>query len=692
MKRKKMLVIGTAVVALLATGLIPGGAWQKAEAVVVAPTAPYDPLNPLNAHEIRLATSIIKKSSYYKPDMNFDEIALEEPDKNLVWNWTLSSDAYKSKKINKLSRMASFVISEKRQIFEGVVDLDKGTIVSWKENKDGGFYFINNAQANKALEIVLKDPDYLAALKKRGITDTSKLTVYGLPVEYNDKDENAAPRRLYKYETLLNVGDGNDLAHLVNNLLVTVDIDEQKVIAVEDDGVVPVPTADQGYNRSGKTEFKEEAHPIVITQPKGAGYTIKGQEVTWGDWKFHVRMDSRRGTLISAASYNDNGTPRKVLYSGGLGGMTVPYGDASLSWYFKTYMDAGEYGLGKLARKMVVGADVPANTTLIDATLNDDAGAPYTLPKVIGVFERYADSDWTHAEYDGTAGARARTELVVRYITVIGNYDYTFDYIFQQNGNIKIDVGASGVEAAKSAFTAKVDSSVDEYVDESNDEIRNGTLVAPNTVAVYHQHIYNFRLDMDVDGQTNTAMELQPVTVAAKNDKYRKSEMVLEQKTYRTELEAAQKFDPDKVVLLTNSASKNKAGYVSGYQIIANAGGTHPFAEEPLFTADDELMQRAGYMKKHIWVTPYKKDEIYPEGKYVTNNAKDTGLGAWTQQNRDIYEKDDVVWVTTGTTHIPRSEEWPMMSTEWVSMLLKPFNFLDSTPTLDLPKPKSSDY
>lgn len=692
MNKKRMALIGTTAAALLLMNLIPGNGWKTADAFSIAPLAPYDPLNPLNAHEIRKATSILKASSYYKPDMNFDEIALEEPEKSTVWKWETASDEYKSKAANKLPRLANFVISEKRHIFEGVIDLDKKTLVSWKENKDGGFYYINNSQMYKALKIVLANKEYLAALKKRGITDTSKLSVYGLPVEYNDKDENAEPRRLYKYETLLDVGDGNELAHLVNNLLVTVDIDEEKVISVEDDGVVPVPTADQGYNKKDKVTFKEEAHPIVISQPKGVGYAIKGQEISWQEWKFHVRLDSRRGTLISAATFNDNGSPRKVLYSGGLGGMTVPYGDPTLSWYFKTYMDAGEYGLGKLARKIVVGGDVPNNTTLIDATLNDDKGEPYTLPKVIGVFERYADSDWTHGEYDGTAGARPRTELVVRYITVIGNYDYTFDYIFQQNGNIKINVGASGVEAPKSAFTSKVSSSVDEYVDGSNDEIRNGTLVAPNTVAVYHQHIYNFRLDMDVDGQTNSALELKPETVAAKDDRYRKSEMVLTQKTYHTEQEAAQKFDPDKLVLLTNSSSKNNMGYVSGYQIIANAGGTHPFAEEPLFTADDELMQRAGYMKKHIWVTPYNKNEIYPEGKYVTNNAKDTGLGAWTRQDRDIYEKDDVVWVTTGTTHIPRSEEWPMMSTEWVSMLLKPFNFLDSTPTLDLPKPAASDY
>jgi primary-amine oxidase len=38
--------------------------------------------------------------------------------------------------------------------------------------------------------------------------------------------------------------------------------------------------------------------------------------------------------------------------------------------------------------------------------------------------------------------------------------------------------------------------------------------------------------------------------------------------------------------------------------------------------------------------------------------------------------------MTTGTTHVARAEEWPIMPTEWVHALLKPWNFFDETPTL----------
>ncbi|WP_337999614.1 hypothetical protein [Paenibacillus mucilaginosus] len=44
-----------------------------------------------------------------------------------------------------------------------------------------------------------------------------------------------------------------------------------------------------------------------------------------------------------------------------------------------------------------------------------------------------------------------------------------------------------------------------------------------------------------------------------------------------------------------------------------------------------------------------------------------------------------MVWITTGATHVARAEEWPIMPTEWVHAMLKPWNFFDETPTLDLP-------
>ncbi|VTO27975.1 Monoamine oxidase [Klebsiella pneumoniae] len=37
-----------------------------------------------------------------------------------------------------------------------------------------------------------------------------------------------------------------------------------------------------------------------------------------------------------------------------------------------------------------------------------------------------------------------------------------------------------------------------------------GTLIDHNIVGTTHQHIYNFRLDLDVDGKNNTLVAMDP--------------------------------------------------------------------------------------------------------------------------------------------------------------------------------------
>lgn len=291
------------------------------------------------------------------------------------------------------------------------------------------------------------------------------------------------------------------------------------------------------------------------------------------------------------------------------------------------------------------------------------------------MFERYADAEWSH-----NGEARERRELVLRNVSTIGNYDYILDWVFLQNGTIKIMVGATGLAQAKAVDSKTIQDTT------AVKDTRNGTLVDANIVAPTHQHIFNFRLDLDVDGEANSVGEILPKAIPVTNPEFARSEMITIQKTYKSELEAIQKFDPDKIVLVTNtSGSKNKQGYATGYQVIPYAGGTHPFMEEPLFTKTDSVLKRAEFISNHVFVTPYKSDELYSEGKYPAHN-KDTGLGLWTQQNRLIQNIDTVVWLTTGTTHVMRAEEFPIMPTEWVTAMIKPFNFFNETPTLDLAK------
>ncbi|MGQ7109926.1 copper amine oxidase, partial [Escherichia sp. TWPC-MK] len=102
--------------------------------------------------------------------------------------------------------------------------------------------------------------------------------------------------------------------------------------------------------------------------------TITGDMIHWRNWDFHLSMNSRVGPMISTVTYNDNGTKRKVMYEGSLGGMIVPYGDPDIGWYFKAYLDSGDYGMGTLTSPIARGKDAPSNAVLLNETIADYTG------------------------------------------------------------------------------------------------------------------------------------------------------------------------------------------------------------------------------------------------------------------------------------------------------------------------------
>jgi Cu2+-containing amine oxidase len=50
-------------------------------------------------------------------------------------------------------------------------------------------------------------------------------------------------------------------------------------------------------------------------------------------------------------TYNDQGNPRNILYQGYLAEMFVPYQDPSEGWYYRNYLDEGEYGMGTMGSR-----------------------------------------------------------------------------------------------------------------------------------------------------------------------------------------------------------------------------------------------------------------------------------------------------------------------------------------------------
>jgi primary-amine oxidase len=59
-------------------------------------------------------------------------------------------------------------------------------------------------------------------------------------------------------------------------------------------------------------------------------------------------------------------------------------------------------------------------------------------------------------------------------------------------------------------------------------------------------------------------------------------------------------------------------------------------------------------------------------------------LTKWTAARQNLDGEDLVLWYNTGFRHITRAEDWPAMPAVWHSFRLRPFNFFDQSPAMDI--------
>jgi primary-amine oxidase len=388
-------------------------------------------------------------------------------------------------------------------------------------------------------------------------------------------------------------------------------------------------------------------------------------------------IDQRAGIVVSTVTYSGGDRRRSVLYQGHLSEIFVPYMDPSFAWYQRNFLDAGEFNAGGLLKPLIAGQDCPAHAVYMDAIVSSDQGRPRTVGSVLCLFERETgDMAWRH--FGEEPESRRRRDLVVRSAAVIGNYDYVFDWTFQQDGSIRVAVGATGITEVKStvAATAADRSAGGEAPD------AYGRFVDRHIVAVNHDHYFNFRLDVDVDGPANSFVADRLTTKTLPADHPRRSIWVTQATTARTEGEAMLHADMERPALwrVVSTTAKNHVGYPTSYQLVPG------MSVATMLTPDDYPRRRAGFIDHSLWVTPYRADERYAAGDYTTLSAPGQGLPTWTKANRPIQLTDVVLWHTIGMHHVVRAEDWPVMPVMWHSFELRPFDFFDRNPALDLPK------
>lgn len=628
----------------------------------VAQAAPQHPLDPLDADEITAAVQATQAAGYGGANTYFPIVRLEEPGKAFVLHWRPGQP------LHRRAFLEVFIDQPPAsQTHEVVVNLE-GThpaVVSDRQIP-GVQPPVLGMEYGVAANVALSDPRFQAGLAARGYGPDSYAQMFCLPLSAGNYGIPAEAGRRLMRVTCLDTSVENPWARPIENLTAVVDLVNQTVIDVVDTGAVPMSRS------NGDFYSVPQAPPAKAIQVVSSGddYSVDGNVVASPRWNFHFRVEPRDGLILDQVKFLDHGTPRSIFYKASLAETFVPYGDPTSNFYYRTYMDEGEYGFGKSTQSLIPNKDCPENARFFDVTLNDDNGNPFTVPNGVCIFEEKALMDYRHFDiFTGQELSRAGRNLVVRYATIVGNYDYYFDWSFHDDGSVHFRVGASGALETKGVAVHQ------QSEDKTGEATRWGTLIDDGLVGANHQHIFNVRLDMDVDGQDNLLAELTPTVVRANYPgSHRKSGWTV----VPTVIEKEGAVDPIEHSQLTvfNPKKKNAVGLPVGYTVEGNNDTTL------LMSPDDPPALRAAFTQHELWVTPYDASEVYAAGDYpfMADGTTD-GIQNWTQAGRSVAGKDLVLWVNVGFSHIPHSENWPMMVTEWFGEFqLQPFNFFNRNP------------
>jgi len=426
--------------------------------------------------------------------------------------------------------------------------------------------------------------------------------------------------------------------------------------------VLPIPAEegnfdDPAYVGPARTTLR----PIEITQPEGPSFTVDGDEISWEGWKFRIGFDPREGLVLHQISIQD----RPLIYRASIAEMVVPYADPARVRFWQNYFDAGEYLLGQQVNSLTLGCDCLGEIRYFEAVLPDAEGNPRTVENAICMHEEDYGVLWKHSDlFTESQETRRQRRLVVSFFVTVGNYDYGFYWYLYLDGKIELEVKATGV-----VFTSS-------YVEGSP----WATEIAPGLGAPYHQHLFNARLDMMVDGLANSVDELDLVRMPTGPDN-RYGNAFTRKATRLTRESDPRLADAavGRTWRIVNPNSTNRLGQPVGYQLQPEG--------MPVLLADDSspIARRAAFATRHLWVTQYDPAERYPAGELVNQHPGGAGLPAFVAGDRPIDGQDIVLWHTFGATHIPRVEDWPVMPVQTCGFSLQPVGFFDRNPTLDVP-------
>jgi primary-amine oxidase len=463
----------------------------------------------------------------------------------------------------------------------------------------------------------------------------------------------------------MNDAGDNPYARPIANLHPVFDLAAGEIIRIEDYGALPLPPDPGPIRRDVPRGGLKE---ISITQPQGPSFEVDGYRVSWQNWELQIGFTQREGLVLHDIGFRDRGRLRPIMRRASMAEMVVPYGDPTGANYRRNAFDTGEIGIGAALDSLRLGCDCLGFIRYFDVWSHDWNGEPRLIGNAVCMHEEDYGIQWKYSvpAAGQTTVTRSR-RLVVSSLATIGNYVYGFFWYFYLDGTIGVEVKATGIP-----FPSALD---------AGGPSADGRIIGDGIESHVHQHVFGFRFEMALDGERNSASEINFDAEPPGGENPWGNAILTSETRFASELEAQRDIDARRArywrVLNPNSA--NRFGEPVAYKLLP---GNNSFT---LQHPDSPVGQRAAFMYRHLWVTAYDTDQRYPAGWFPNQHPGGDGLPRWTSADRAIDNERIVVWYTLNYHHWPRPEDWPVQPVVYAGFHWMSDGFFDENPTMDLP-------
>jgi primary-amine oxidase len=638
------------------------------------------PLEPLSTNELRSAIEVLLTENRISTNSLIPIVVLQEPPKEEVLAWKPGMA------IPRQAFVQTYELATHRT-FEALVDLDHGRVMSWR-HQPGVEPLQTMGELSASAQILGTNALWMAALQRRGITNMALVdssSVPGALIPFRGA-ENVRLLRAIPFRREIN----HLLWEPIEGLSAVVDMTHQRVLEVADHEIIPRSKSSMDFFDPAVRGRREGLKPLVTTQPQGANFVVRDHEVLWDRWRFRYSMHPREGLVLHQVGWEEApGKVRSILYRASLSDLLAPYADTDPAWSWRAFFDESDFGLGCYASPLVRGITTAAHATLRSEPMPDPKGNGGVIEAadLVDIYERDAGTLWSHydSESHASAGPRAR-ELVIGYLTTVGNYDYRLQWSFRQDGTMEFHVYLTGIMLTKGTHAKTCAACATALTGKAGafsavGEQAHGVLVADHLLAPHHQHFFNLRLDFDVDGTRNSVEEFNLRTDRRDGANPQGNGFSLSQTIFARERDAVRNLNLEshRMWAVFNPNSISTLGHPAAY-LIEPAMNTVSF-----LALNSAARKRAGFTEHHFFATHYRATELHAGGDYPVSSGPPNNILNWTHDNERIQNQDVVVWYTFGVTHVARPEDFPVMPAAHASVRLIPKGFFNRNPAMEVP-------